>query len=108
MGRHRGCDVQNNKCVGVGNMSCPNLSDYISAGFVPICGCRLDTALDYVYRIIFPTRPGFNTDGWVRYDAEHSAVVVNVGDEDVKMWAGSGYYWESDTLFKASRINGGE
>lgn len=84
-------------------MSCPNLSDYISAGFVPICGCRLDTALDYVFRQTFVGRVFIHTDGWVRYNEEQSAVEVNIGDEETPMFVESGYYWESDTLFKANK-----
>lgn len=64
------------------------LSAYIAAGYTPICGCRLDAALEYVsHQLEMPSRLKDEV-------IEVQIVPVEEG------WAPSGYYWESDTLFK--------
>lgn len=62
-----------------------NLSDYLQAGYVPICGCRKDIALEWV-------------EGDTRYNGEN--IEVNIGDVDDPLWVPSKYYWEDGMLFK--------
>lgn len=66
------------------------LSQYIHAGYIPQCGAREDSAVDYVqHQLGMPCRL---TD---------SSIECNVGDEEVgAMWVASGYYFENDILFK--------
>lgn len=62
------------------------LSAYIKAGYTPICGCRLDSAVEYVQH--------------------QMEMVARAKDETIEveiapgLWAPSGYYWENELLLK--------
>lgn len=72
---------------------------YMDAGFTVQCGCRLDAAQDYVYHILFPDAFGLiKEDRRVMYKEEESRFYVNIGDDEVIMWAPSNYYWEDGLL----------
>lgn len=66
----------------------PVLSSYIKAGYTPICGCRLDSALEYVQQ---------QMGMYARLNAECIEVELVPGSN---MWAPSGYYWENELLLK--------
>lgn len=62
------------------------LSSYIKAGYTPICGCRLDSALEYVQQ---------QMEMAARAKDETIEVEIAPG-----LWTSSGYYWENELLLK--------
>ena len=68
-----------------------DLSKYIKTGYVPICGCNRLSAVMYVY-----TQYGKKT----QFAEDRCTILIDLGDENMPMWAPSGYYWEEDNLFK--------
>lgn len=82
-----------------------DLSAYIKAGYVPQCGCRSDTALDWAYHHLFPQAVGLRERDWrVRWNEDGDRVEMNIGDEEIQMWVGSVYYYENETLFKKEEV----
>lgn len=75
-------------------MAYERLDEYMRAGFVPICHCRKVEAVLWVSMQCM-SKAQFAEDG--------CHIMINIGDEEVVMWAESDYVWEDDTLFRRNR-----
>lgn len=64
---------------------------YIKAGYVPVCGCNLRNALDYVR---------FQLQGETRLAADNATIECKTDLGFGLQWLQSGYYWEEETLFE--------
>lgn len=80
-------------------------SDYISAGFVPQCGCSLEAGYGVVGRALAlkhepPLTWNEHTDDncFIRYNRATYNYELNIGDSDVPMWVPTSYYWDSWNL----------
>lgn len=86
-------------------------SDYISAGFIPQCGCSLEAGYGVVGRAIAlkhdpPLLWNELTDDHtlIRYNRQTYNFEMNIGDVDVPMWVGTEYYWDNWNLLTRKRI----
>lgn len=64
------------------------VSRYMKAGYTPQCGCRMDSALEYVSRQLEMSS---------RIAADNCTIEVEIAPG---LYAPSGYWWENDLLLK--------
>ena len=65
-----------------------DLSQYIKAGYAPICHCIRTEAVLYISQQL---------EMKAQFAKDDCAIEVEIAPD---CWAPSGYYWEKDTLFK--------
>lgn len=76
--------------VGGGIGVAIDLLQYMKAGYVAQCHCKLEGALDWVSK-------EYLDEMKIRIADDSCTIEVEIAPD---VWAPSGYYWEENTLFK--------